>query len=191
MPHQLENAKWPQEAQYNCAVPALHVLIMALYKLLQAICGESGPHMTKKIAVLNGPNLNLLGSREPDTYGTTTLKEIESLVASQAKKHGLESEFRQTNIEGELVDWVQQAGNHCAGIILNAAAYTHTSIALHDAVSAVCAPVIEVHLSNVFARETYRHHSFISDVAAGVICGFGATGYVLAVDAIASMLRGK
>ncbi len=145
--------------------------------------------MTKKIAVLNGPNLNLLGTREPETYGSTTLAEIEALVKGQAGKHGFDVDFRQTNIEGELVDWLQQAGKGCSGIILNAAAYTHTSIALHDAVAAISTPVIEVHLSNVFAREDYRHHSFISDVAVGVICGFGANGYLLAVDAIASMLR--
>ena len=145
--------------------------------------------MTKKIAVLNGPNLNLLGTREPETYGSTTLAEIEALVSARAEAHGFDLDFRQTNIEGELVDWLQQAGKGCSGIILNAAAYTHTSIALHDAVAAVSTPVIEVHLSNVFAREDYRHHSFISDVAVGVICGFGANGYLLAVDAIASMLR--
>lgn len=145
--------------------------------------------MTKKIAVLNGPNLNLLGTREPETYGSTTLAEIEALVSARAEAHSFDLDFRQTNIEGELVDWLQQAGKDCAGIILNAAAYTHTSIALHDAVAAINTPVIEVHLSNVFAREDYRHHSFISDVAVGVICGFGANGYLLAVDAIASMLR--
>ena len=145
--------------------------------------------MTKKIAVLNGPNLNLLGTREPETYGSTTLAEIESLVNAQTEKHGFDLDFRQTNIEGELVDWLQQAGKDCSGIILNAAAYTHTSIALHDAVAAIDTPVVEVHLSNVFAREDYRHHSYISDVAVGVICGFGANGYLLAVDAIASMLR--
>lgn len=145
--------------------------------------------MQKKIVVLNGPNLNLLGTREPDTYGTTTLDEISTLVAKHAAGHGLEADFRQTNIEGTLVDWIQEAGKSADGIILNAAAYTHTSIALHDAVGAIDTPVIEVHLSNVFAREEYRHHSFISDVAVGVICGFGATGYVLAVDALAAMLR--
>ncbi len=145
--------------------------------------------MQKKIVVLNGPNLNLLGTREPDTYGTTTLDEISALVSEHATSHGLAADFRQTNIEGTLVDWVQEAGTSADGIILNAAAYTHTSIALHDAVSAIDTPVIEVHLSNVFAREEYRHRSFISDVAAGVICGFGATSYILAVDAIAAMLR--
>lgn len=147
--------------------------------------------MAKKIAVLNGPNLNLLGTREPDTYGTATLDDIKTLVVERAQTHKIAVEFRQTNIEGELVDWIQDADRDCAGIILNAAAYTHTSIALHDAVAAIRTPVVEVHLSNVFAREDYRHHSYISDVAAGVICGFGVTGYMLAVDAIASMLRGN
>lgn len=139
--------------------------------------------------MLNGPNLNLLGSREPDTYGSTTLDEIKQMVIARSKDHQIDVDFRQTNVEGELVDWIQETGSSCDGIILNAAAYTHTSIAIHDAVAAINAPVIEVHLSNVFAREEYRHHSYISDVAVGVICGFGANGYVLAVDAIASMLR--
>lgn len=162
---------------------------MALYRGLQAICGESDPLMQKKIVVLNGPNLNLLGSREPDTYGTTTLDQIKTLVTKQAQSHGLSVDFRQSNVEGTLVDWLQEADGSALGVILNAAAYTHTSIALHDATAAISIPVIEVHLSNIFAREQYRHHSYISDVAAGVICGFGATGYVLAVDALASMLR--
>jgi len=162
---------------------------MALYRLHQAICGESDPLMQKKIVVLNGPNLNLLGTREPETYGTTTLDEISALVCGHAASLGYDMEFRQTNIEGTLVDWVQEANDSADGVILNAAAYTHTSIALHDAVGAINIPVIEVHLSNVFAREEFRHHSYISEVAAGVICGFGATGYVLAVDALAAMLR--
>lgn len=162
---------------------------MALYKMLQEISRKGALPMAKKIAVLNGPNLNLLGTREPDTYGTMTLEQIESLTKERAVSHGLSVDFKQSNVEGELVNWLQDAGKSCAGIILNAAAYTHTSIALHDAIAAIDTPVIEVHLSNVFAREEYRHHSYISDVAAGVICGFGANGYVLAVDAIASMLR--
>lgn len=147
--------------------------------------------MVKKIAILNGPNLNLLGTREPATYGSTTLAEIETLAKERAASHDLEIDFRQTNIEGTLVDWIQETSKAADGIILNAAAYTHTSIALHDAVAAIDVPVVEVHLSNIFAREEYRHHSYISDVAAGVICGFGANGYILAVDALASMLRGQ
>ena len=143
------------------------------------------------IMVLNGPNLNLLGSREPETYGTLTLPEIGSMAKSHAAGLGLEIDFRQSNHEGTLVDWIQEGGDGACGIILNAGAYTHTSVAIRDAIAAIKTPVIEVHLSNVFAREEFRHHSYISDVAKGVICGFGATGYVLAIDAIASMLRVK
>ncbi len=143
----------------------------------------------KLIMVLNGPNLNLLGSREPETYGSLTLPEIGSMVKDHGRTHDLNVDFRQTNHEGTLVDWIQEAGDAADGIILNAAAYTHTSVAIRDAIAAINTPVIEVHLSNVFAREEFRHHSFVSDQAAGVICGFGATGYVLAIDAFASMLR--
>lgn len=143
----------------------------------------------KTLLVLNGPNLNLLGTREPETYGTVDLAQIEASSATKAETLGYAVDFRQTNLEGTLVDWVQEAEGAAAGVILNAAAYTHTSVALHDAVAAISKPVIEVHLSNVYAREAYRHHSYISDVAAGVICGFGAHGYILAIDALASMLR--
>ena len=134
--------------------------------------------------ILNGPNINLLGNREPGIYGGTGLDEIEA----QCRKHaaGFDVEFRQTNSEGELVDWIQEA-SQSAGIILNAGAYTHTSIAVHDAVRAIEAPVIEIHLSNVFARESFRHHSYISSVAAGVICGFGVNSYILAIDAIVGL----
>ena len=134
--------------------------------------------------ILNGPNINLLGHREPGIYGAAGLDEIEA----QCRKHasGFDVEFRQTNSEGELVDWIQEA-SQSAGIILNAGAYTHTSIAVHDAVRAVEAPVIEIHLSNVFARESFRHHSYISSVAVGVICGFGVNSYILAIDAIAGL----
>lgn len=143
------------------------------------------------LLILNGPNLNLLGTREPATYGSTTLAEIETASAAKAEACGYTLEFRQTNLEGTLVDWIQEAEKSAAGVILNAAAYTHTSVAIHDAVAAISKPVIEVHLSNIFAREAYRHHSYVSDVAAGVICGFGAHGYMLAIDALASMLRGQ
>ncbi|MFC4348297.1 type II 3-dehydroquinate dehydratase [Kordiimonas lipolytica] len=145
----------------------------------------------KNIMVINGPNLNLLGTREPETYGSLTLPEIGTMIKDHAKNHGLNVDFRQSNHEGTLVDWIQEAGDSADGIILNAAAYTHTSVAIRDAIAAINTPVIEVHLSNVFAREEFRHHSFVSDQAAGVICGFGATGYVLAIDAFASMLRGN
>jgi len=143
----------------------------------------------KTLLVLNGPNLNLLGTREPETYGTTNLAEIEADVTAKAANLGYALDFRQTNLEGTLVDWLQEADSMAAGVVLNAAAYTHTSVAIHDAVAAISTPVVEVHLSNIFARETYRHHSYVSDVAAGVICGFGAHGYILAIDALDSMLR--
>jgi len=146
-------------------------------------------NISRSIFVLNGPNLNLLGSREPETYGSITLDEINKNTELYAGKNGFTLDFRQTNIEGTLVDWIQEGGKSACGILLNAAAYTHTSVAIHDAIAAIDIPVIEVHLSNVFAREDYRHHSYVSDVAAGVICGFGAHGYILAIDALAAMLR--
>lgn len=146
-------------------------------------------NISPSILVLNGPNLNLLGTREPETYGSVTLEQIKAMTTDHGKSHGYMVDFRQTNIEGTLVDWIQEGASSAAGIILNAAAYTHTSVAIHDAIAAIDLPVIEVHLSNVFAREQYRHHSYISDVAAGVICGFGAHGYVLAIDALVGMLR--
>ena len=138
----------------------------------------------KLVHVLNGPNLNLLGTREPATYGTVTLKGIETVLQKKAKAAKVKLVFKQTNREGELVDWLHEAGNAKAGVLLNAGAYTHTSIAIHDAIRATGVSVVEVHLSNVFARETFRHHSFISPVAKGVICGFGAQSYELAFDAI-------
>ena len=142
----------------------------------------------KAVHVLNGPNLNLLGTREPSTYGTATLKDIEAALQKKAKAAKVKLVFRQTNREGELVDWIQEAGAAKAGVLLNAGAYTHTSIALHDAIRATGVSVIEVHLSNVFARETFRHHSYISPVAKGVICGFGAASYELAFDALITHL---
>lgn len=149
--------------------------------------------MAKKplpIYVLNGPNLNLLGLREPEIYGRTTLDEIGKLVAKQAKTRGLSVVFRQSNHEGELIDWIQEARTKSAGMILNGGAYSHTSLALHDALRALDKPLVEVHLSNPFAREEFRHHSYISALAKGVIVGFGAGSYVLAVDALASLLEG-
>lgn len=145
-------------------------------------------HMDRRAFVLNGPNLNLLGSREKDVYGETTLADIAELCAGRAKALGLGIEFRQSNHEGELVDWVHEAGAEGAGIVLNAGAYTHTSVALHDAVRAVAVPVVEVHLSNIFAREPFRHHSYISPAAVGIVCGFGPKGYQLALDALAEAL---
>ncbi len=138
------------------------------------------------IHILNGPNLDRLGNREPDIYGTVTLADIEAQARAHAKAQGLEAVFRQTSREGELVEWLHEASDS-AGVVLNAAAYTHTSIAIRDAISLIEAPVVEVHISNVFARETFRHHSTLSAVAKGVICGFGAQSYLLAIDAIAAM----
>ena len=136
-----------------------------------------------KILILNGPNLNLLGTREPDVYGATTLKEIEQLVGARAEKLGVKVDFRQTNHEGELVQWIQQAKGQFDAIVLNAAAYTHTSVALRDAISASGVPAIEVHLSNIHAREEFRHKSFIAAVCKGQICGFGPYSYILALEA--------
>ena len=143
------------------------------------------------IYVLNGPTLNLLGTREPEVYGRTTLKEIEQMVVARAKTHGLAVVFRQSNHEGELVDWIQEARTSGSGVILNGAAYTHTSIAIHDALKALDRPIIEVHLSNPHAREPFRHRSFVSMVATGVICGLKEQGYIAAVDAMAVLIKGK
>lgn len=139
----------------------------------------------KNIMVINGPNLNLLGRREPEVYGSTTLADIESAVKSAAAGLGAKCTFFQSNLEGELVTSIHQAADN-DGIILNAAAYTHTSIALRDAIAAVAVPVVEVHLSNVYAREPFRHTSLIAPVCRGVIAGFGAEGYLLALRALCS-----
>lgn len=149
------------------------------------------PKKTKPlpIYVLNGPNLNLLGTREPEVYGSTTLPEIGKMVAARAKTHGLTTAFRQSNHEGHLVDWIQECRTEGCGLILNAGALTHTSVALYDACRAISHPIVEVHLSNPYAREPFRHRSFISKAANGVICGLGANGYVVAVDALAALLK--
>ncbi|MEM6665474.1 MAG: type II 3-dehydroquinate dehydratase [Pseudomonadota bacterium] len=140
---------------------------------------------------INGPNLNLLGTREPDIYGAATLKDVEALVEKRASEHGHMCAFFQSNSEGALVDALHTAGKHAAGVIFNAGAYTHTSIALRDAISGIAPPVVEVHLSNVHARETFRHHSMLAPVALGVICGFGVHSYVLAVDALHAALQSR
>lgn len=152
---------------------------------------EPGPARHKPIYVLNGPNLNLLGLREPEIYGRMTLADIGAAVAARASSHGLQAEFRQSNHEGMLVDWIQEARAEACGVILNAGAYTHTSVAIHDALRALDRPLLEVHLSNPFAREPFRHHSYVSPVATGVICGLREQGYLLAVDALASLLKDK
>lgn len=131
----------------------------------------------KTIYVLNGPNLNLLGTREPETYGTDTLATIEQLCRSTAAELGYQLEFRQTNHEGEMIDWIQQTRGKAHALVINPAAWTHTSVAIRDAVTAVALPLFEVHITNVHKREPFRHHSYLSDVANGVICGFGIQGY--------------
>jgi 3-dehydroquinate dehydratase-2 len=136
-----------------------------------------------KILFLNGPNLNLLGQREPGVYGTTTLADIEKQVRGRAKDYQAEIDFRQSNIEGEMVGWIQQAKGNFDVIVLNAAAYTHTSIALRDAIAGTGVPTIEIHLSNIHAREEFRHKSLIAPVCVGQICGFGAKSYVLGLEA--------
>lgn len=145
--------------------------------------------MTKTVWVLNGPNLNLLGTRQPEVYGHTTLADIEALCRATAERHGLAVEFRQTNSEGGLVDDIHAARAASAGaIIINAAAFTHTSVAVLDALLASELPVIEVHLSNIHRREAFRHTSYVSQAAHGVICGFGAAGYAMALDAVPSLI---
>jgi 3-dehydroquinate dehydratase II len=141
------------------------------------------------VHVLNGPNLNMLGRREPQVYGSTTLAEIEQMVRDRASEAGAQLTFLQSPHEGQLVEWIQEAGLQGAGIVINAAAYTHTSVALRDAISGSGAPTVEVHLSNVHARESFRHRSLIAPVCIGVICGFGPASYLLGFDAVHRILR--
>jgi len=142
----------------------------------------------KPIYILNGPNLNMLGKRQPEIYGAETLADLQARCEAHAEKSGLKVDFRQTNHEGSLLDWIQEAREAAAGLIINAAGLTHTSIPLFDALLALDIPVIEVHLSNIYKRESFRHHSYISGAATGVVCGFGAKGYELALDAMADRL---
>ena len=146
---------------------------------------------TAVILVLNGPNLNLLGSRQPEIYGRDSLADIEKSCRRRAGELGVGLEFRQSNHEGELIDWIQQARGKMAGIVINPAGYSHSSVALLDALVASELPVIEVHLSNIFKREAFRHHSFVSEAARGVICGLGPRGYLLALDALADIIAAK
>ena len=140
------------------------------------------------VLILNGPNLNLLGVREPQIYGTETLADIEEACLERARRLGLAIDFRQSNSEGELIDWVQEARDTAHGIIINAGGYSHTSIALLDALTASDLPIIEVHLSNIHKRDGFRHHSYVSRAAKGVIVGLGGFGYELALDAIARLI---
>ena len=144
-----------------------------------------------KIVVLNGPNLNMLGKREPKIYGRDTLADVEKACRAHAKTLGLDLDFRQSNHEGELVGWIQEARGKAAGIVINAAALTHTSVALLDALQAAEVPTIEVHLSNIYRREPFRHHSYVSRAAMGVICGLGPQGYLMALDALARIVKAK
>jgi 3-dehydroquinate dehydratase-2 len=146
----------------------------------------------KTALVLNGPNLNLLGTREPAVYGSATLADVEKLCAAACAAHGLQLDFRQSNHEGVLLDWLHEAGRaqaagSLAGVILNAGAYTHTSVALHDAIKGTGVTLIELHISNVHAREAFRHHSYISPAAKAVMAGFGVQGYALAVAGLAAL----
>jgi 3-dehydroquinate dehydratase-2 len=147
----------------------------------------------KTVLVLNGPNLNLLGTREPGIYGAQTLADVEKICLDEGTRLGLAIDFRQSNHEGELIDWIHEAGRECAagnvlGVVFNAGAFTHTSIALHDAIKGANVPVIELHISNVHAREPFRHHSWLSPVARGVMAGFGVNGYALAIAGLQSLL---
>lgn len=148
--------------------------------------------MANTIYVLNGPNLNLLGTREPELYGTATLADVEKLCRTTAQRFGLAVEFRQSNHEGEIVDWIQEArAKNAAGLILNPAGYTTTSIAILDALYTLKAPVIEIHITNIHARESFRQHSYVSLAARAVVCGFGIEGYALAIAGLASLIGAK
>lgn len=148
--------------------------------------------MSSQIYVLNGPNMNLLGKREPEKYGRATLDDVESLCRDAGKKHGFEVEFRQSNNEGELIDFIHEAAKkNAAGIVINPAGYTTTSIAIMDAILGVGLPTVEVHITNIHARESFRHNSYISKAARGVICGLGVEGYALAIAGLASLVKNK
>ena len=144
--------------------------------------------MAKHVLVLNGPNLNMLGKREPGIYGAQTLADVEALCGAAGDEFGLSIDFRQSNHEGELVTWIQETLGTADGILINPGAYSHTSVAIYDALKAVALPVAEVHISNIHQREAFRHHSYVSAVAFGVICGFGTLGYRLALEAMAQKL---
>ncbi len=141
----------------------------------------------KSVLVLNGPNLNMLGLRQPEIYGTMSLRDLEGICVDAAQDAGWQADCRQSNHEGDLVGWIHEARTEFNGIVINAGAYTHTSVAIRDAISAAETPTIEVHLSNIHKREEFRHHSYLTAVSVGMICGLGAEGYVLAIQALARM----
>jgi 3-dehydroquinate dehydratase-2 len=147
--------------------------------------------MSLSLLVLNGPNLNMLGTRQPEIYGATTLKDVEAMCIEKGKALGAAVDVRQSNHEGQLVEWIHAAKGKHDGIVINAGAYTHTSVALMDAINSVDLPVAEVHISNIHRREAFRHHSYISKVAVGMICGFGVHGYVLAIEALVAHLKAR
>ena len=148
--------------------------------------------MPQIVYVLNGPNLDLLGTREPEIYGHATLADVEKLCRATAKQHELAIEFRQSNHEGEIIDWIHEARDEqAAGLIINPAGYTHTSVAILDALLALDAPIVEVHISNIHTREAFRRHSYVSKAARAVVCGFGVEGYALAIKGLAGMLGAK
>ena len=145
--------------------------------------------MSKPIFILNGPNLNMLGTREPEIYGSTTLADVEAMCRARADKRGVEIFFAQSNSEAQIVDWIQEAYAGASGIILNPAAYTHTSVAIMDALKIMTCPIIELHISNIHQREDWRHHSYVSLAATGIIAGLGVNGYPVALDAMVDMLE--
>jgi 3-dehydroquinate dehydratase II len=148
--------------------------------------------MPKTVYVLNGPNLNLLGTREPEIYGRATLADVEKLCRTTAERYGLTVDFRQSNHEGQIIDWIQDARKaNAAGLVINPAGYSHTSVAILDALATLEAPIIEVHISNIHAREQFRRRSYVSQVARAVVCGFGAEGYALAIIGLAAMIDAK
>ncbi len=150
--------------------------------------GDARVAKTRKVLILNGPNLNMLGTRQPEVYGTATLADIEAACEKRARDLGLTAECRQSNSEGELVGWIQASRDEVQGVIINPGAYSHSSVAILDALLAIDLPVVEVHLSNIHRREEFRHHSYVSTAAQGVICGFGARGYIMALEALAAQL---
>jgi len=163
---------------------ALSKIAISIVSLLQSMANDQ-----QSTLIVNGPNLNMLGLREPTIYGADTLADIEAACTDRAVDLDLAIDFRQSNLEGEIVGWIQEARQVHDGIIINAGAYSHTSIAILDALQAAELPIVEVHMSNIYRREPFRHHSYISKAAQGVICGLGAHGYVLALDAMAGILE--